>query len=157
MRVGITGHQRLSDQQRWKSVREEINRLLAEIERPLVGVSSLAAGADQLFAELILQQGGTLECIIPFSGYERTFESEEDKARFLDLLGKANRKMILEVSRSDEDAFWQAGKRVVDESECLFAVWDGKPAGGLGGTADVVDYAQAKGKRIIRIDPGRSA
>ncbi len=35
----------------------------------------------------------------------------------------------------------------------MMAVWDGEPAQGLGGTGDVVDYALARRKPVIHIDP----
>ncbi len=38
-------------------------------------------------------------------------------------------------------------------SEMLVAVWDGKLATGLGGTADAVGYALQCGKRIVHLDP----
>jgi hypothetical protein len=37
----------------------------------------------------------------------------------------------------------RAGEKVVDLSDTLLAVWDGLPAKGYGGTADVVTYARA--------------
>ncbi|MFJ8953478.1 hypothetical protein ACIRO1_25525 [Streptomyces sp. NPDC102381] len=46
-----------------------------------------------------------------------------------------------------------AGKEVVDQSDVLLAVWDGKPAGGKGGTADVVAYAQRQGMDVRIIWP----
>jgi hypothetical protein len=39
----------------------------------------------------------------------------------------------------------EGGKVVVDRAEVLIAVWDGLPARGLGGTADVVAYAGSAG------------
>jgi hypothetical protein len=59
----------------------------------------------------------------------------------------------LEFDEPTEEAFWAAGQRVVEESEQLIAVWDGRPAGGLGGTADVVAYAQKLGKNVLVIWP----
>ena len=37
-----------------------------------------------------------------------------------------------------------ASKLMVDEADELYAVWDGKPARGYGGTADVVACARDK-------------
>ena len=44
--------------------------------------------------------------------------------------------------------FLRAGRRVVDLSDRLFAVWDGEKARGVGGTAEIVDYARASGKPV---------
>jgi len=45
--------------------------------------------------------------------------------------------------------------RVVDLADLLIAVWDGKPARGPGGTADVVAYAASAGKPYVWLDPIR--
>jgi hypothetical protein len=157
MRIGITGHQRLQDASRWEHVRAELRSVIQDLETPLIGVTSLAVGSDQVFAEVVLDLGGSLECIIPFPGYERTFSDERTRAAYFHLLGRAQRKVTLEPGSSDEESFWAAGRRMVDESDCVIAVWDGRPAGGLGGTGDVVAYARERGKKVLRIDPGTAA
>ncbi len=40
-----------------------------------------------------------------------------------------------------EEAFFAADRRVVELSDRMVAIWDGKQSRGLGGTADVVAYA----------------
>jgi hypothetical protein len=153
MRVGITGHQRLKDPARWSWVRRELDRLLPSFTPPLVGVTSLAVGADQLFADAVLRHGGSLEAVIPFDGYESTFSEEGDRQEYLRLLQRALSKEVLEKSGSDEEAYLTSGKRMVDRSELLVAVWDGMPAVGLGGTGDVVSYAARQRKKIIHLNP----
>lgn len=153
MRIGITGHQRLTDPSRWEWVGGEIAQILARTPKPLIGVTSLAIGADQLFADLVLQQHGTLEAIIPFEGYELIFAEGRDRREYQRLLDRASRVEILHRTGSAEHAYFGAGKRVVDLADLLVAVWDGKPAAGLGGTADVVAYAQQQGKAVLHLDP----
>jgi hypothetical protein len=60
-------------------------------------------------------------------------------------------------SAPGEEAFWAAGKRVVELSDEIFAVWDGRKAGGLGGTADVVAFARKKGVPVTIIWPTGSS
>lgn len=153
MRVGITGHQRLKEPVRWGWVKQELDRLLTSLTPPLVGITSLAAGADQLFANAILQHGGSLEIVIPFAGYESTFSAEPDRQQYFRLLQHALKQEILEKAGSDEEAYLASGKRMVDQSELLIAVWDGMPATGLGGTGDVVNYAVQQRKRTIHLNP----
>jgi hypothetical protein len=152
MKVGITGHQRLKDPADWGWVEANINKILTQCGSPLVGITSLAIGSDQLFADLVLRQSGSIEAIIPFQGYEGKFEGHE-RQRLTQLLNKASRIEILNKKQSDEESYFEAGKRVVDIAEILIGVWDGKPAAGLGGTADVVCYATRKHKRVIHINP----
>jgi hypothetical protein len=153
MRVGITGHQRLKDPSLWDVVRMEMEKILAHLFKPLIGITSLAVGADQLFAEIILQQSGTFEAIIPFEGYEFKFTEGEARNRYRYLVHRASQVEVLSKTVSEEQAYFEAGKKVVDLADVLVAVWDGKPAAGLGGTADVVAYAQQQGKQVIHLNP----
>jgi hypothetical protein len=155
MKVGITGHQQLGDPAQWEWVRQEMDQVLVALPSPLIGISSLAVGADQLFANAILKHDGTLEAIIPFAEYESTFVSDRDREEFKRLLSLAAKTETLEKNGSDEEAYFAAGKRVVDRSDLVIAVWDGKPAKGLGGTGDVARYALQRQKRIVHLNPTR--
>jgi hypothetical protein len=62
---------------------------------------------------------------------------------------------ILPPNRTDDDAYLEAGLQVVNQSELMFTVWDGEPARGKGGTAEVVDYARRRGVAIVHLDPVR--
>ena len=137
---GITGHQR-APAEVWGSLHVELRRLFSGT-RPLVGVSSLAAGADQEFASALQCAGGSLHVILPSSHYESSFDNEHDLAQFRDLLSRAVEVETLDFAEPSEDAYLAAGQRVVDECDVLVAVWDGLPAQGKGGTADVVAYAR---------------
>jgi hypothetical protein len=149
MRIGITGHQELNDP-RW--VKQQILSVLKHQALPLVGLSSLAVGADQLFAEAVLELDGLLEAVVPFEGYEFTFESPM-RICYTRLLHKAAKTWILENRGSRQEAYMAAGEFVVANSELLIAIWDGRPSAGLGGTADVVTCAQHAGRRLIHINP----
>jgi len=153
MKIGITGHQQLKDTTGWDWIRIEIDKLLTRTPKPLIGITSLAIGADQLFAEAVLQHGGTLNVIIPFDEYEFKFLEGHDRQKYHHLLDRAVGVEFLQKMASDEESYFESGKRVVDMADFLVAVWDGKPARGLGGTADVVKYAEQRGKRIIKLDP----
>lgn len=141
--IGVTGHQNLSP-----STRRFVRRALdAELEGliPLVGITSLARGADQIFADCVLGVGGELTVILPASGYESTFAASEDLTTYHRLLGSAIETITLPFGRPSEEAYMAAGKAIVERSNLLLAVWDGQPAGGLGGTADIVAYATQRG------------
>lgn len=154
IRLGITGHQSIpTDAHDFvvKVLDDEI-RLAASRDAVLWGITSLAAGADQLFAEIVLDAGGQLRVIIPSHQYETTFDAQASR-RFEALLGRAAKVERLQFNNPCEEAFLAAGKRVVDLCETLIAVWDGAPSRGLGGTADVVEYAQSIGRRVDIIWP----
>lgn len=153
MRIGITGHQKLRQLSDWDWVSAELRRVLEAYSPSLIGISSLAAGADQLFAEIVLENGGTLEVIVPCADYENTFTYLEDRETYLSLLASATQVKVLENAGSKEDAYLQAGERVVDASDLVLAVWDGHPPAGLGGTADAVRYAHESQKKLIHLNP----
>lgn len=141
MRVGVSGHQELPPQV--EVYVSEVTRARFASLSGLVVVSSLAAGADQLIAELALERGGELEVVVPCHGYEETFGGPA-RAGYLRLLSSAEHVETLPFASPGEEAFMAAGRQVVERSDELVAVWDGLPARGLGGTADVVSYARSR-------------
>jgi hypothetical protein len=151
MRVGITGHQRLKDPEAWPWITEVLRAELAKIALPIIGVTSLAVGSDQLLARLVLQRGGTIHAVLPFADIERSFLPEQVPG-YRELAAQATLE-VLSTPGTDEDSYFAAGRRVVDISDVVLAVWDGRPAKGKGGTADVVAYAMRRGVPLIHIDP----
>lgn len=150
-RLGISGHQDLADTSAWTWVRQTLETIVADQPAPVEAVSSLARGADQMLSEIVLNAGGSLYAVIPFPGYERTF-SGEPLSRYRALAAQAQRE-VRQPEGNDEASFWAAGQRVADLSTLLIAVWDGKPARGLGGTADVVRYAMERHKPVVQLNP----
>lgn len=155
LRVGFTGHQGLAPE----TIAKVALVLQAELSKlgPIVGFTSLAEGSDQLFAQCVLDLGGSLNVVIPCAEYETTFETSASLDKYHELLQAATAVEELSFAAPSEEAFWQAGRRVAEKSEQMFAVWDGKPAGGLGGTADVVAYARELGKPVLIIWPPGSS
>lgn len=150
--VGITGHQNLP-KIAIDFTKQEITDVLHRFNGAFVGISSLAVGADQLFAEAVLQANGSIHAVIPCHGYEVTFTDHEALQSFRHLLKNADFVETLEHDHPSEDAFLNAGYRVVELSDILIAVWDGLEAKGKGGTADVVRHAQECKKEILIIWP----
>jgi hypothetical protein len=150
-RVGATGHQELPDESVAYLV-EGVRAVLHDCSLPLRVVTALAAGADQLVAREVLREGGSLHAIVPADGYEHTFSVEA--LRWYDnLIAQADEVTQLDFAEPSEEAYWAAGKVVVDNSDLLVAIWDGAPARGLGGTGDVVTYASESGKDVRVIWP----
>lgn len=150
MRIGVTGHQALPE-----STLPAITRAVrAQLEAAadVTGVSSLAAGADQLFCSVVLGLGGELEIIVPSDHYESTL-SGSALLLYYRLLAEAKDVRRLDYARPSEEAFLAAGKEVVERCDLILAIWDGRPAGGLGGTADIVRYARQRGVPVEVIWP----
>jgi hypothetical protein len=152
MRIAITGHRGLpTDTERLvdRAIREQ---LAAYAGRDLVGVSNLADGADQLFAHAVLDAGGQLDVIVPAARYKDGLP-ESARDTYDVLLSRASRVHRLDRIESTEDAHIEASRAMLDRAERLLAVWDGKPARGYGGTADVVAEARARGIPVTVIWP----
>jgi hypothetical protein len=149
MKIGITGHQKIESQLIvWLK-----HTILTEIGKHNIekGYTSLAIGADQLFANILIDNHIPVIAIIPSENYVETFNKEQLKA-YLNLLTKVESKIELSFEEPTEDSFYKAGKLVVEHSDILFAVWNGLPAEGKGGTADIVEYAKSMNKRIIHFN-----
>lgn len=140
MRVGVTGHQDIpSAGTAW--IEHELRKTIAAWPT-LTGVSSLAKGADQMFAGAILAAGSALEAVIPCRDYASTFDPA-DRAAYADLLGRASKVMTLDFGAPSEDAFLAAGRYVAGSVDHLVAIWDGEQAQGRGGTGDIVRHARS--------------
>jgi hypothetical protein len=105
-----------------------------------------------LFASLVTQRDGQLRVILPFPEYERTFGPQDIDA-YRQILSKASAVEILHTLGTDEDKYLAAGKRIVELADLMIAIWDGKPAKGKGGTADIVAHALQRVTPLIHINP----
>lgn len=154
--IGCTGHQALSPRTR-RRVAAALAAHVAGSEDGTVGLCSLAVGADQIFAHVILAGGGRLHVIIPCRGYAGTFDGEAARQEFGRLLSAAHEVTELPFPEPSDEAFMAAGREVADRCDMLLAVWDGQAAAGLGGTADVVSHAAERGKSVEVVWPEGSS
>ena len=149
MKLGVTGHQDLGDATEW--CRASISFAVGRIG-PTAGYTSLAVGADQLFAECLIHSAIPFIAVVPCSQYESTFAGASLVA-YRNLLRGAVQIDVLPFREPSEEAFLSAGKRVVDSSEVLLAIWDGERARGRGGTGDIVAYSIKRGLPVLHINP----
>jgi hypothetical protein len=84
--------------------------------------------------------------------YRDGLEPDEQQG-YDELLAEAKHVERLPFIESTEQAHLAAGQAVADRSDRLVAVWDGKPARAIGGTADIVSYARQKGVPVIVLWP----
>jgi hypothetical protein len=135
-----------------EAVKDDLMQVLSQ-HPEILAFTSLAAGSDQIFAECVLASGSEFAVIVPCRDYELSFSNPVDLTRYRELLKLSVDTVQLPYHGLSEDAFWAAGRHIVDMTDMLIAVWDGKPAGGLGGTADVVEYARLHNKKIFLVWP----
>jgi hypothetical protein len=149
--IGVTGHRFLTNLERLTTgVEVALNR----IQQAFPGeswtvISALAEGADRLVAQRVLARpNARLIVSLPLeqSDYMADFESASSREEFMDLLARADEVISLPPVASREQAYAAAGRYVLDHSEVLIAIWDGKPAQGLAGTSEIV--AQTRSRRL---------
>jgi hypothetical protein len=136
VRFGITGHQILPP------------RIVERAVKHWRRVLPVGEGADQLFAAHVLAAGGILEAILPCEDYANSLATDDGRARFSELRQAAETVITLSYPKPSEQAFLAAGQMLVERCDHLFAIWDGQPARGLGGTADIVAYARSHGSQV---------
>jgi hypothetical protein len=152
VRIGITGHSNLTPDT-VPSVAEALREVLARAGQPLVGLTCLARGADQVFARVVLELGGEIEVVLPASDYRAQKVKPYNAAEFDDLLGKAHTVTTMPFDTSNRDAYMAASEAVLTGVDAMVAVWDGQPADGHGGTGDVVTAAKGRGLPVTVVWP----
>lgn len=150
--VGITGHRALASP---TAVRSELDTVLSSVPPPLVGISALAAGADQLFAQAVLFAGGALEVVVPARDYRSTLPPAS-RLTFDNLVDAATVVTPLDYEHAGNPAYLAAGLALLDRSDLLIAIWDGLPSRGSGGTADMVRHARELGIPVQVIAAARA-
>lgn len=174
--IGVTGHRDnvLTDYLK-RSIRraltEEIQKVIPKNKKIVTRhsykiITPLADGADRIVAiEAMELLNAEMEVILPFrkEEYKETFFHDVSREEFEQLLLKAKRIETLikvpltvkfpgkELSECRQIAYKNVGNAVIDNCDILIALWDGVTTNKVGGTADIVNTARAKGKTIIII------
>lgn len=152
-KVGITGHRKLRKNHIAKYEEELFLKLkhLQNIHKDIIIISSLADGADRLIIYQALKLHVEFIAVLPMpqKEYEKDFIcNSRDEFRYL--LYKAKKIITLKSICKDRDCLYeQAGHFVSDNSDILFALWDGKDVGLKGGTSEIVKYHNSKKNHIL--------
>jgi hypothetical protein len=152
--VGFSGHRQLDNAGVIApAVTKALESLRQETKGEWVALSSVATGGDQLFIGQARALGLSWYAILPLprAEFARDFSPSEWQVVEATLEQAENVRVITE-NGSREDAYLDCGMETVNGSDVLLAVWDGDPARGKGGTADVIDYAKSIGKPILIVD-----
>lgn len=155
--IGVTSHRNIP-QHETAAIRQRVGGLFAQLQRdfphlPLVVLSALAEGGDQLVAEEALAAGARLIAPLPLPRelYRQDFQDPASNAAFDSLCAQARviDLPLLPDSTAQEIAihgpqrdrqYGQAGVFIARHCHLLLAIWDGKSTDRVGGTAQVVDY-----------------
>jgi hypothetical protein len=131
------------------------------VDRRLRIISALAAGADQWLADEAIKLGYELQSPLPFAReeYRKDFKNSSDAKEFDRLLGRATAVLELDGKvdhtgrkRSPDPRSYEAvGRAILNQSDILIAIWDGKAGAGPGGTANVVMEGHRRGIPVVWI------
>lgn len=153
--VAVTGHCDLGDAETIAYAAQTFNQLLARLQahhsEGVVALSGLGTGADTLFAQAAIARGIPLEVCIAAPDVIENFAPGPARELYLELRQQSRRVVELPYPRRTNGAYMALGYWLVDTCDLLIAAWNALPARALGGTADVVNYAQAQGCRVIHI------
>ena len=155
--IGVTAHRDLLPEEEpalRATVREFFLGLREQFpELPLRLISALAEGGDLLVAEEALALG--IELVVPLpmaqAEYERDFSDASVVARFRNLLGQADVRVLPLAPGVTTEAiavrgearnhqYAQLGMFVSSHCQLLLVLWDGNPSNAMGGTAQVIEF-----------------
>jgi hypothetical protein len=160
-----------------QAIEPQVMELFSEQSKSVIGevktkirytvVSPLAEGADRVVARAVLAyKDARLEAVLPLTldDYLETFETESSRHEFRSMLQRCRRPTFLrsvriacqakneyEAKLLRKAAYEAVGHYVVDHSDVLIAIWDGLESRGRGGTKEIVDYAIAQRRPVLRI------
>ncbi|GGY64387.1 hypothetical protein AB0M94_31735 [Streptomyces xanthochromogenes] len=158
--VAVTGHMDLTAATA-KRVEIALRRFLAELYGKggeLVGVSCLASGADTLFAEAVVDTGGTLVAVLPSRDYRAAHVTADHAPAFDRLVDAASEVVVMPFDGAERQAYEAANTELIERADMLVAVWDGTPPSGQGGgTADTVQEARRAGVPVRVVWPEGAA
>lgn len=149
-RIAISGHRGLPAPVQ-QLVDQAIRAALHGLDE-VTGLSCLADGPDQIFARAVLDHGGQIEAVVPAARYRDGLPADAH-AEYDRLLAQAVSVRRLPFTQSTSEAHMAASELMIKNTDQLWAVWDGQPARGYGGTADVVTAARDNGVPVKVIWP----
>jgi hypothetical protein len=155
--VGVTSHRNIPARE-IEPIRQRVRDFFAQLQRdfpalPLVVLSALAEGGDQLVAQEALAAGATLMAPLPLPRdiYVNDFVDPQVRASFEALCHRAQIVQLAQRAGQSRHAleadgvprnraYAQAGIYIASHCHILLAIWDGKTTHRLGGTAQIVNY-----------------
>lgn len=170
--VAVTGHRDLVAEE-IPRIRVTVREFLRGLKRrfpalPLLVMTPIAEGADQLVAEVAAEEGAELLLVLPMPReiYCDDFD-EPSKAKFDGLMAsgdvielplvRGNTRHLISTSPSARDLQYERlGVYIAAHCHILLALWDGEDSPAAGGTAHVVRFHQQDVAELLADDQGRS-
>ena len=162
--VALSGHCDLPDEAKArKAIRAELQALndqAAKLGTRLIAISSIARGADLVFAEECLEAGLLWKCLLPFQTdeFRKTGFSADEWIRAEKCIARAYRVEVVTVGipvsdTAREAAFRECGHRMIESSDVVMLVLDGRSNNEAGGTSEMAEYASTLSKPVWQWNP----
>jgi hypothetical protein len=150
--LGVSGHRDIPAGDE-AILQEAVKSIFADYRKrypdtPLIMLTGLAEGADQLVARVALEFGVEIGAVLPLqvSEYERDFVDPLTRQNFHDLLAKSHWQVVVQpetVTDPREETqrnscYAAVGHYICRHAQMLVTLWDGHDNGKVGGTAYVV-------------------
>ena len=147
----VTGHRQLPAEQ-LALIESELRRLIRQAiaDGYDTFISGMAGGADQIFARLIVEAKAEypvrLEAAIPYAARTKSRDLV-----FQSLLAQCDDVTVV-CEQYSSGCFFARNRYLVDRSDAVIAVYDGRKSGGSYYT---IQYAESRGREIsfVRVMP----
>jgi len=151
--IGFTGHRKVPDESKSRhAIRDFLLQQKRSHHGVVYGISSAAAGGDQLFAELCLELCIPLRILLPRpAGHFRADFDDASWPRTVRIMKRAISVEIVGSQEGQDEQYYDCGIQTVTGSQVLVALWDGQPSRGAGGTEEMVAYARKIGHPVAWI------
>lgn len=140
VKIGVTGHrpERLEKLAEVSKITDWLDLQFYEYGKDdFILITGMAQGVDQIAAHEALLYGGRIWCYYPYKRKPHEIE---------DYLNTKADKIRYEYEKYVPQCYIDRDRRIVDDCDILFAVWDGKKNGG---TWQTIKYAREKKKQIV--------
>ncbi len=147
--IGFTGQRHLPDEARCRAALSELlKKRKASAEGAVYGVSSIAPGADLLFAECCLELGIPLRILLParLESVRADFDAST-WPRVERVLAAAMSVTVVANHEVRNEGYYECGIEAVQHSQFLIALWSGEE----NDTGEIVQFARATGKPVVWI------
>lgn len=159
--VGFAGHRHLEQPAVVAAALDRVLSALTTQARAAGGrvelYGSAASGADVLFHEVAARQQLPVRVVLPLPPleFQKDF-SPDDWVRASSCLDRAASIHVATSNATRPDCYVDANYELLGGSDALVAVWDGEPARGAGGTAELVEQARGAGLPLVIVRPDGS-
>lgn len=146
LKIAVTGHRHIRiSEELIKSINSTLEDLINQFnESDIYLLSPLAEGSDQLVASLA-KELARIKLVVPMplsiDDYLEDFGSDDSKQQFFELLKIANEIIPLSAVQDHQLAYHNLGEYLVNECDCLLAIWNGIYTNKIGGSGEVVKMA----------------